>query len=374
MPAATTTAPAPGGSAHPSPSLAFPEGTYEYTEVLDTNVLQITANTVERVINITPGGFLRGVSLYVSSASGVLGPGVLQGDMPWCVIYSATIESIDGTSIKYPMGGYAIYLEQKFMRPWDGDPATDAVFTNSVNPAFRIRFFIESRATLGVVPNTDARAQYRLRYTVNNVANTFSTAPTTAPTLTIVTCSEIYAQPPATSLMGAPIQQVPDGVGVQRFTSHQVDVTSSANSTLKLNRVGNLIRTLILVFRDATANQVRTDLTTDPIRWRIDNTQLLYEQRTRRDYEMNRFWSQYRMSTAPATATVPVIANVRPTGVYVFPRWHDPGSMTGQWWLETTEATFVQWEFTGAVASGTVEQIVEDLAPAGPVPAYLNGI
>jgi hypothetical protein len=385
---------APAGSAtqQPAPqaSVPFLAGSWDYSEVLATDSLTMGAQT-DFSHNITPGGFLRGLSFVVTSASGVLGTSAtLQGDAPYSIIYSMTLESIDGTPILYPMNGWAYFLVQRWARPWDGDPTGDPGYSASINPSFRIRFFTEGRMTIGVLPNTDARAQYRVRYTVAPLVSSdgvtglvSASTGVTAPVITIVIAFEAYAQPPAADYGGNPIVQIPDGLALQRFCSHQAgDILNTGTATIKENRVGNLIRTLILVCR--TSLGVRTDLISDPIRWRIDNTQLLIENRSRRDYEMNRFGKQQHASLqtaapgastgtySPATATTTTQA--RPVGCYVYFRYHNPGSMDGNYWLETTEASYLQYELNGGQASGTLESITEDLAPAGPVPAYLQGI
>jgi len=110
---------------------------------------------------------------------------------------------------------------------------------------------------------------------------------------------------------------------------------------------------------------VRTDLTADPIRWRLDNTQLLSEYRDRRDFEMDRFSAQQSARQYNSN---------RVTGNYVYFRYHNPGQMDGNYWLPTTEASYLQFELNGGASSGTLESITEDLAPAGPVPAYLTGL
>ena len=161
--------------------------------------------------------------------------------------------------------------------------------------------------------------------------------------------------------------QIPDGLTLQRFVSHQAgDNTNTGTFTIKENRVGNLIRTILLVQRNSAS--VRTDLSADPIRWRLDNTQLLSEYRDRRDYEMDRFGSQQSARLANSTSLG------RPTGTYVYFRYHNPGQMDGNYWLPTTEASYLQFELNGGVSSGTLESITEDLAPAGPVPSYLQGL
>jgi hypothetical protein len=341
-------------------------------------------SSTEYVHNITPGGFLRGITFDVQSESGVLGTtAALAGDSPWSIIQSMTLESIDGTPILYPMYGYNYYLVSRYCRPWDGDFANDAAYStanygalggylNTINPAFRLRFFVEGRFTIGVLPNTDARAQYRLRYTVapllqpsnTNYGLVSSTTGVTAPVVTINLYLETYAQPPQVDYSGAPIVQIPDGLTLQRFVSHQAgDTTNTGTFTIKENRVGNLIRTLLLINR--TSASVRTDFTADPIRWRLDNTQILSEYRSRRDFEDDRFGSQQNARLYNSN---------RPTGTYVYFRYHNPGTMDGNYWLPTTEASYLQFELNGGQSSGTLDSITEDLAPAGPVPAYLQGL
>lgn len=354
-------APKQGGQAQAAAN-PFMAATYDYAEQFFSDTVTPGTTAQDFTHNITPGGFLRGVYLKVSGASGALGSGTLAGDYPWNIFSSITLESIDGTPLRYPMDGYATYLESRFCRPWDGDPAQDPAYVGTINATFRLRYFLESRMTTGVVPNTDARAQYRLRFTVNTLANLVTGGTPTAPTLTITGHVEQYAQPDKTDLHGRPNAQAPEGMALQRFVSREAGIALNTSTTnVKSNRVGNLIRTLILVVKNSSG--VRTDLTSDPIRWRLDNAQLVTEYRDHRDYEMDRFYADQGFDTT-----------TRPTGVYVFPRWHKPGARTGMSWLPTTEATYQMFELNGGPSSGTVDIITEDLAPVGPVASHLIGI
>ena len=368
------TAQAQGGQAQKA-NVPFLAGSWEYSEWMAQDSLTI-GNSTEYVHQITPGGFLRGITFSVTSTGGTLGTtATLAGDAPWSIIQSMTLESIDGTPILYPMLGYSYYLVSRFCRPWDGDPSLDPSYSATINAAFRLRFFVEGRITIGVLPNTDARAQYRLRYTIAPLTIPAGaayglvsvTTGVTAPVTTINLYLETYAQPPQVDYSGNPIVQIPDGLTLQRFVSHQAgDHPNTGTFTIKENRVGNLIRTILLVQRNSAS--VRTDLSADPIRWRLDNTQLLSEYRDRRDYEMDRFGSQQSARLANSTSLG------RPTGTYVYFRYHNPGQMDGNYWLPTTEASYLQFELNGGVSSGTLESITEDLAPAGPVPSYLQGL
>ena len=352
--------------AAPAPVVPFLAGSYEYSEPIITIASTPGASQQDYVVQITPGGFLRGVSMLVTSSGGALGGGALTADAPWSVLSNITLESIDGTPILYPMSGYAAYLVTKYTRPWDGDPTTDPVFSNSVNPAFNLRFFVESRLTMGVLPNTDARAQYRMRFSVAPLTSLITGGAPTAPALSIQINLETYAQPPAQDYANNQIVQTPDGLCLQRFTSHEFFNTNGGSQVLKSNRVGNLIRSLILVVR--TSAGARVDLTADPIRWRLDNTQLLNEYRSRRVYEANREFSFGEYSQALAAS------GQRQTGIYPYPRFHNPGDMQGMYWLPTTEASYLAFELNGTPAGGTVEIITEDFAPVAPVPSYLQGL
>src|SRR5439155_7559684 len=136
----------------------------------------------------------------VTSASGVIGAGVLAADNPYSIISSASLEDISGGPILYPMGGFAYAMAQKYLRPWDGDPSKRSDFSATINPAFTLRFFAEVKDTLAVLANTDARAQYRFRYTLapGNTAGPnglTTTAPTAQPIVTVKLYLESWAQP-----------------------------------------------------------------------------------------------------------------------------------------------------------------------------------
>jgi hypothetical protein len=366
MPAATIG----GGGAMPAQQQGpaanpFMGATWEYTEPMNAQAVTPSATVQTFTTNITPSGFLRGITLDVSTTT--VGSGLTaSADAPWNLFGSISLVNVDGDDILYPgLTGYSWYVVSKFCRPWDEDPAQDPDFTNSATTlAFRIRFFCEARASIGVRANTDARAQYRLQYTINP-STTIWTATTTIPVLQVLPYLETYAQPDATDAMGTPNGQVPPGVVLQRAVSNEIGNTSAGTNTYKINRVGNLIRSHILVFR--ASGGARTDLTSDPIQLRKDNTTLWNQTRSRVDYETFRFFGPQGVGSGTQA--------VRPTGVYVFPRWHQPGIRQGNPWLQSTQATFLQYTFNGAPAGGTVEVITEDLAPTVPqLPAHLKDL
>lgn len=385
--------PVPGGTSAPpaqsspaSGQIPFVAGSNLYREApFSTTTFAMGASSQEFVNNVTPGGFLRGITMEVSSASGVIGAGVLANDGPFGILQSCSLEDISGGPILYPMGGYQYFLMQKYLRSWDGDITKRTtsggayVFSNTVNPAFTMRFFVEVKDTLACLANTDARAQYRFRYTVAaaNQAGPFgltTTAATTNPTLTIKLYIESWAQPDLNDLLGNPIQQIPDGLACSRFLMHEQPSITSANNVVRETLTGNELRGLIFVVRNGDANHTRVDLTdanAGAIDFRLDARRLWKMTPSQLIEEMQGFYQ--------------LLGNgvwTREVGVFVVPRFSGPpnagDNFTGQgeYWLQTVEQTLLQLEFNGAditTSPGTFEIIYDALAIAGTLAPDLEG-
>jgi hypothetical protein len=328
---------------------------------------QLDADSHEFTYNVVPGGFLRGVRLQMRSTGGVIGAGAVAADAPWSVYSSIKLENVDGSEIMKPIGGFGSYVWQRFTRPWWGDPAKRRDYSNSVNPAGTLLTAPEIRHTAGVLANTDARSQYRITYTLAPSNKVYSTAPTTTATVSITKYAEIWAQPDAADQHGNSIEPLPPGLNIATVRRHQMFGLNAADADniLQLGLTGNEIRCLILVVRDS--NNARQDYLSDPIRWNMDNRNLgVYSPDEVFDH-MEDFYDQLSNGTS-----------TRPTGVYVFPRFYQPGQMKGSAWLGTTNATYLTWETAtagGAVnLPGTVEVITDEVVPVGAVPMELESI
>lgn len=372
---------APPASAQPqSGEIPFMVGSNNYREApFSTFSMQLGASSQETVVNVTPGGFLRGVTMQVTSTGGVIGSGVLANDSPYSILQSCSLEDISGGPILYPMGGYQYALIQKYLRPWDGDPAKRTSFSNTINPAFTIRFFAEVKDTLGVLANTDARAQYRFRYTLaaGNQAGPYgltTTAPTTQPTVTVKLYIESWAQPDLQDLLGNPIQQIPDGLACSRFLMHEQPPLTSANNVIRQTLTGNELRGLIFVIRNGDANKTRidwTDANAGAIDFRLDARRIWKMTPSQLIEEMNAFYQPLANGTW-----------TRETGVFVIPRYSGPPNAgdnyagQGEYWLQTVEQTLMQLEFGGSDVTtppGSFEIIYDALAIAGELSPDLEG-
>ena len=375
-----TQAPPAEASAGAAAAIPFLVGSNCYREApFSTTVQQLDANSHETVVNVTPGGFLRGVTMQVTSAGGVLGAGVLANDVPYSILSSVSLEDISGGPILYPMSGFSHMVAQKYFRPWDGDPAKRAGFSATINPNFTLRFFAEVKDTLGCLANTDARAQYRFRFTLspgNSAGPTglTTTAPTTQPTVTVKLYIETWAQPDLQDLLGNPIEQLPDGLVCSRFLMHEQPAFNGGNNVVRFTLVGNELRGIALVIRNGDANKTRVDLTdagAGSIDFRLDS---------RRLWKMNP--SQLIEEMAAFYGYIGSGVWTREAGVFAIPRFSGPSdsgdAMAGQgeYWLQTVEQTLMQIELNGTditTPPGSIEVIYDALAIAGQVPAHLEG-
>ena len=374
---------APASPGKQGGALPFLLGSNQYREApfIVFGPTQLGASSVEFVANITPGGFLRGVTLQVTSTGGVLGPGVLGNDSPTSIIQSVSLEDISGGPVLYPMSGFAYLVVQKYLRPWAGDITKRSDFSNTINPAFTLRLFAEVVGTLGVLANTDARAQYRLRLTLSpgNAAGQFNlttTAPTTQPTVSINVYLETWAQPDLNDLLGNPISQIPDGLAASRFNMHEIPSITSGGNVVRATLTGNELRGLAFIVRDGVANKTRVNLTdtnAGAIDVRMDNRRLWKMKPSQWVEEMQAFYPFLGAGTW-----------TRETGVFVYPRFTGGdvlagGGLVGEGdsWLQTVEQTLIQLEFNGGdvtTSPGTMEIIYDALAVAGQIPHELEGV
>lgn len=355
--------------------LPFEYGSNQYREApFITNSQLLDGNPHDIVANITPGGFLRGVTIQVTSSGGVLGTtAALVADSPYSIFSSMTLEDISGGPILYPMGGYAYALIQKYSRPWAGDVSKRSDFSNTINPAFTLRLFAEVKDTLGVLANTDARAQYRLRLTIAPLVQTGAnglvsvSTGVTGPTVVTNVYLETWAQPDLQDLLGNPIAQIPDGLVASRFNMHEVPAVTNGSNVIRETLTGNEVRNLIFVLRNGTAAQPRinlTDANAGAMDFRLDNRRLWKMKPSQLVEEMQDFYDLLGAGTW-----------TRETGVYVVPRYRL--GQEGDYWLQTVEQTLLQMEFSGAdvtTSPGTLEIIYDVLAIAGNVPDRMEGI
>lgn len=336
---------------------------------------------------ITPGGFLRGVWLEFAASAGTLGTAVVGSDWPFSLIATVTLEDINGSPIVGPLSGYELYLINKYGNTsfFVSDPTVAFNFNRTFGSSTFFTLFIPVEARgdgLCSLANTDARAQYRVNYTIDSQANFLSTGTVTTPlTFTCTGTVEYWAQVEATNMYGQPQEQKPTLLDSTQFAYHEIQQISNSALTIKSNRVGNLIELLMYVTRTgaaATASEQpnpRAEQFTDVMRLRLDNRFLRSESPNIRRSNVSR---QYNLNgaavlAAAASQTVPIVEQ----GVMVYPfnggddRHPSPADVGA--WLPTQEATFLQLEdtFANSPAGSTIGIVTQDVALKGHhVPEY----
>lgn len=321
-----------------------------YAEKITSSAVTPGATVTNVFQNINPGNFLRGVRFLVRSDG--TGTGIPTADNPSIVFQSMDLENVDGGEILYPMNGYAYLQAQRYFRPWQLDPVLSYDYSRSANPAFSLFLSPEIRLTAGVLSNTDSRSLYKYNYFQNTAASITSG---TAPSITTTTYMDAWGQPDPNDLEGVPNQPLPPGLALQVKRRHQAGVTLQASGTdniFQLVNTGNALRGIVAITRDA--NGVRQDAFSDPIRWQQDNRNLGVFSPDQLFQWMNSQYAGYQMGP-------------RPNGVYVFPRFFNPGDLSGQGWLYTSNATKLTFETSTAsglaAGTGTVEFITDEVYP-----------
>lgn len=334
--------------------LPFTASAHEHTEPAFTLSSAVGAATVAfNPQDIPAYGFIRHIFLEITCAGGT--GGTIAADGPWNLIQSLTLQDVNGANIVGPIDGYSLYLANLIggYAP-NQNPANAPWFVSAApNPAFYLRVPVEISKYdgLGSLANQNASANYKLSITLNTLAAAFSVAPSPVPTVTIKGWLEAWSLPAPTDNRGRPQQQIPPLLGTGQYWSARTQSVLVGNNTVGLTRVGNYIRNLIFVARDASG--VRQDTVfPDPMVFNWDGMQI--------HNASQRYLQQYWYEKVQGALT-------RPAGVYVLPfntggqddrMGNDPPTL----WLPTTQSSRLEITGNSAVA-GSVAVLTNEVAP-----------
>jgi hypothetical protein len=135
----------------------------------------------------------------------------------------------------------------------------DAV--GNFNFLLRIPIEISPREALGALPNQNAAASFKFRYTLGSGAagGPLYSAITLQPTVRVRFYLEAWDQPELQSSGGAN-QVTPPAMNTTQFWTPQIINVSAGQQTIKLTRVGNYLRSLILQYRRAGTSRANGEL------------------------------------------------------------------------------------------------------------------
>jgi hypothetical protein len=312
-------------------------------------------------------GYARGIILYVTLSGGA-GAATVKGDAPFSAIQDISIMDVNGQPIVGPISGYDLYLINKYGGYNLLDPKLSPAYTNTLatngNCTFKLWLPIEisQRDGLGALGNQNAASTYKLRVSQAATSDVFSVNPaTTVPTLRIQGWLSAWTQPTATDLHGNAQATQPPAHGTTSFWSKSsMPLAGVSQAPFRQSRVGNQIRNIILIGRDAS--DVRTNaLFPDPLTLSWD-TRVLQE-------HAQVIWKDQMAQRTGYTGALDAAGGLD-TGVYVEDFMHefdgDLGNELRDGWLSTVQST--RLDFTGTwQAAGTVYALINDVSPAGEV-------
>lgn len=327
-------------------------------------------------IDIASYGYARALIVQVNvTSTGNAATVALQEDAPWVLFAELAVQDVNGAPLFGPHAGYECYLHHKyggFRNQPDPKlyPNYSALTTGAGATAgsgvflFRINLERVPRDGLGALANMNASQAYKIRGTINNLANIFSTAPNGTVTARVRITLEAYSQPAQTDPAGRQQATVPPANQTTGFSTRFQPVTVSGANTIKHTRVGNYIRTLTYINRRSGTSRANgeTDLAAQSLQWYVDSRLL-----TNMQIEF------LRMRMAEAYEYVSVTAEAAggyDNGVFVLPFNVEFDGKAGyelrDLWLPTTQAT--RLELTVSLGnSGVLTVMTDDVAPRGSV-------
>lgn len=322
----------------------------------------VTPDTAQQFFStpIPAHGYLKGIFILVEGVNGVLQPGdSLDPDFPWNALQAVALVNTNGTPMVGPFDtGFHAYLGHRYGAYfWKTDPATWDTFDGTINPVaiFYLPVQIREWDGLGSLANMNQQQQWRVNFAVAAASQLVSGGNgSTLPDLHIRCYQSEWTLPAATTPTGIPQEVTPPAHGTFQFWSEQTFPVVSGFNTFYLQRMGNVIRNLVLEFRDSNGVRDQSAIP-DDLTVQIDVAQYLV-----------RVPNALRSGLESAKE-----GGLTPDGVIVFDYTADAdghlGFEDGDAWLPTVEGTKYQIQGTFG-ASGKLFVITNDIIPAGIVP------
>ena len=368
---ATTLAGAPADKkAAPAVSpllVPFVRAAQEHVEqFMDISTLIGAAGTQLQPLDIPAYGFMRGVFIEVTTTGGTGAAAVYKGDGPFSALTDISIIDVNGAPIVGPLDGYDVFLIDKIggyrKLPISAKAHPDYLAPTTGNFTFLLYVPIEvgGRDGLGSLANANAASSYKLKVTIAPKGNVFTTDPTTLPTVRVKAWLDAWTQPTPEDLTGKAQATQPPAHGTTSYWSKTVFNIAAGQQTLRLPRVGNYLRNLVFIYRDATQVRNKGNF---PAQF-----DLYWDTRLLKSYGQSVWRGQ--MSQRYGLVGADEAANGLDTGVYVEDYAHEfdgsPGFEMRDGWLPTSQSTRldVLGNF-GAV--GTLTVLTNDVSPAGEV-------
>lgn len=245
---------ASNGSDPVLPSVPFIRASMPHTEPMgfdQSRTLNATTQDLG-VHDVVAYGYLRHIVIKVTATGAVdATDAVFNPEGPFNVLQDVVLSEPNGATIAQFNNGYELYLANKYGGYFGyNDPRRNLTTDGDGNFTFILRIPVEinARHGLGSLPNQNAASPFKVRLKLAPLATVYSAAPdTTAPSVRIQTHLEAYDQPSGSS--GSATNQVtPPAMNTTQYWSVQNHNVNAGEQRIRLERVGNYIRNLIMVY------------------------------------------------------------------------------------------------------------------------------
>lgn len=364
-----------GGQAQVLPTVPFIRASAEHREPAGIDVSRALTGADQDlgVFDIPAYGYVRSIVLLVTATGGAGTAVTAAEDGPFSALKNIALTEPNGAVLSQFNSGHSLMLANKwggYRDPNGADPRNSPVFSGIAaatgNFAFLIRVPVEInlRDGLGSLPNQNAAATFKLRLTLAAAAQIYGTVPTTLPTVRVRAYLEAWDQP-ETASAGQTNQITPPAMNTTSFWSEQTFNVGAGAQNIRLTRVGNYLRNLIMVYRRGGASRANghADM--------ADPTTLYQDTRPLDIIERNNWLNQMYERTGFGAAGVPNdTARGLDNGVFVYDFAHEFDGLIGRenrdLWLPTLGSSRI--ELQGSfLNAGTLTVLTNDVAIAGSV-------
>lgn len=390
MPSLASAPPAPTGqngkaTSAPQAMVPFIRASSEHREpIFDvTSALAASGSRDMGAFDIPAYGFVRSILLEVTG-SGATGTPNFAENYPFSVLRDISFQEPNGSPIASFNSGFDLYLANKYggyRDPIGSDPKSSPVYysgnaTGDFRFILRVPIELNQRDALGALPNQNSGATFKLRFGLSSGAANGglfgSTAPTAQPNIRVRAYLEAWDQP-AGGQGGQVNATNPPALNTTQFWSTQVFNVNAGNQTIRLTRVGQYLRNLVMYFQRAGTSRALGDGDfMDPTTIMLDTRPL--------DAMTVPMWrhtmwerSGFGGRAAGGVLTAPVAndaAGAQDNGVFVYDFTHEFDGTYGMenrdLWLPSMSST--RLELQGSFANaGTLTVLTNDVAISGPV-------
>lgn len=341
-------------------------------------------------IQLPANGYLRALNLdVVVSTTGNAATVALAAtnDAPFSFFQQISVTTSSGDALIVPLDGFALAMLTKYapsgMEAPYSDPRADPTFTaptvgagataGSATFTLRVPFEVDTQSGFCSLPNLAANRSYYVQGIFNALASVFSTPPNGVTTITITATAEYWSVPNDTNAQGDPQETSPVGNGSFMVVQSETIPVNAGTGIYQLHNVGNVIRSIIMVYRDGTGVRI-ADASAPGIFELVLNNDLLFYQ-TKNQFKRQIATLGYG-ALYGAVGAAQNTAQGQDAGVWPFTQFMGNGQQGARssdprnQYLPTLDATLLQIRGTAWGTTGTLQIITQSVVPTSAAALY----